>query len=64
MTNSTDLIDLSKVETMVMERFPRIPTEKTCQTEKRERERARQAYRTKLYDKYKEQQACQTKENI
>ncbi len=64
MINSTDLIDPSKVEEMVMQRFPFIPTEKTCQTEKRERNRARQAYRTKLYAQYKEQQLCQTKGSI
>ena len=56
MINSTDLIDLSKVEEMVMNRFPIIPQEKTCQMEKRERNRARQAYRDKLYAQYKEQQ--------
>lgn len=62
MINSEALIDLSKVEEMVMERFPFIPTEKTCQTEKRERNRARQSYREKLYNQYKDQQKlCQTK---
>lgn len=63
--NGDMLIDLSKVEEMVMTRFPFIPTEKTCQTEKRERNRAREAYRKKLYEQYKEQQAlCQTKGTI
>ena len=36
------------IHTLVMERFPKLPTERGCITEKRMRDAAREAYRTRL----------------
>ena len=36
------------INTIVMARFPKLPTERGCITEKRMRDAAREAYRTRL----------------
>jgi len=36
------------IHTLVMARFPKLPTERGCITEKRMRDAAREAYRTRL----------------
>ena len=36
------------INTLVMARFPKLPTERGCITEKRMRDAAREAYRTRL----------------
>lgn len=41
---------------MVMQRFPKIPTERTCITEQRMRNEVRHSYKMRLYD---ERQAAQ-----
>ena len=40
--------DLHIINTLVMARFPKLPTERGCITEKRMRDAAREAYRTRL----------------
>ena len=40
--------DLHIINTIVMARFPKLPTERGCITEKRMRDAAREAYRTRL----------------
>lgn len=35
---------------MVMQRFPKIPTERTCITEQRMRNEVRHSYKMRLYD--------------
>ena len=40
--------ELHIINTLVMTRFPKLPTERGCITEKRMRDAAREAYRTRL----------------
>ena len=40
--------ELHIIHTLVMARFPKLPTERGCITEKRMRDAAREAYRTRL----------------
>ena len=40
--------ELHIIHTLVMARFPKLPTERGCITEKRMRDSAREAYRTRL----------------
>ena len=40
--------ELHIINTLVMARFPKLPTERGCITEKRMRDAAREAYRTRL----------------
>ena len=40
--------ELHMIHTLVMARFPKLPTERGCITEKRMRDAAREAYRTRL----------------
>ena len=40
--------DLHIIHSLVMARFPKLPTERGCITEKRMRDAAREAYRTRL----------------
>ncbi len=40
--------ELHIIHTLVMARFPKLPTERNCITEKRMRDAAREAYRTRL----------------
>lgn len=40
--------NLHIINTLVMARFPKLPTERGCITEKRMRDAAREAYRTRL----------------
>ena len=40
--------ELHIIHSLVMARFPKLPTERGCITEKRMRDAAREAYRTRL----------------
>ena len=42
-----------KIHELVMQRFPKLQTERSCITEKRMREAAREAYRKRLTDDVK-----------
>ena len=45
--------ELHIIHTLVMARFPKLPTERGCITEKRMRDAAREAYRTRLINDIK-----------
>ena len=48
---------LAEIHAKVMEKYPKLPTERTCMTEFRMRQAARKAYREKLINELSRAQA-------
>lgn len=51
------MLDKSKIENMVWEKFPATEGEKKCASERDTMNMLRQNYRNKLYEQYKAEQA-------